>query len=88
MPEHNHPTMRARLRINFVQHPEPYPGMEPQVTLHASPVYSDDPADPNYTYSKYSPGGALMLLITNPDLVDKFKVGQIFDVDFTLHKDA
>ena len=86
MPEHKHPTMRARVVINSVEQlgtPE-----YRWVNLGAHAVYSSDPEDPNYTFSQATPNASLTMTITNQALVDKFKVGQIFDVDFTLHKDA
>lgn len=52
-----------------------------EVKLQA--VYSDDPTNPNYSYSQATPSGEISLMITNPDAFKQFEVGQTFDIDFT-----
>ena len=46
--------------------------------ISLSPTYSTDPADPNYSYSLTRPNGEFKLTITNPDMIGKFKEGQIY----------
>lgn len=50
------------------------------------PIYSPDPADPNYSYSVATPSGELKLMITNPNLVGAFKKGQVYFVDLRLEE--
>ena len=45
------------------------------------PVYNDSPE--NATWSKYTPGGLIQLIITNPAAIDKFELGKFYYVDFT-----
>ena len=44
-------------------------------------VYSDDPDDPNRSWSEATPSGALELTITNKDAIGKLKVGQEYYVE-------
>jgi hypothetical protein len=53
------------------------------VSVGLVPVYSSDPADPNYTYSQSTPSGQVTLNITNKAAFDEFSVGDLFDIDFT-----
>lgn len=52
-----------------------------EVTLN--PVYSNDPSNPNYTFSKYTPSGSVKLFITNPDAYGYFEFGKEYDATFT-----
>ena len=75
-------TMRAKLEVR---------GAEKTGTtlkLNMAAVCGTDPFGPNgesedNTYSMWTPTATLEMYITNPALVDKFKVGQKFYVDFT-----
>lgn len=48
-----------------------------------APVYSSDPDSPNYSWSKYTPSGSLMLNITNPAAYEQFEVGKTYELTFT-----
>ena len=39
-------------------------------------VYSDDPANPNHQWSKWTPSGILNINISNPDAQGQFIEGQ------------
>lgn len=45
--------------------------------------YPEDGSDENNTYAKFSPSADLKLSITNPDLINIYKPGDTFYVDFT-----
>lgn len=85
--------MRAKLQVGFVQQHFGYaPEGEPKeksmetLTMHAvskSTAYTEDGKDEDNTFAKWSPGANLSINIANPDLWDKFKVGDKFYVDFT-----
>ena len=61
-------TVQAKVRctgkrsFNASHDPEGKNGM----SVEFSPVYSDNPESPNYTWSKYTPSGTIALNITNP----------------------
>jgi hypothetical protein len=46
-------------------------------------AYPTDGYDEDNTYSRWTPSAELKMQIANPDLLDKFVVGQEFYVDFT-----
>lgn len=75
----------AKLRCNTKKTTEP-PAHEvgvyvyQQVELHA--VYSPDPADPNYSYSKSTPAASLQMMITNPTAAEFFEQGAEYLVTF------
>ena len=91
-------TMRAKFQVGFVHvHTqrvnesgrydpagEPIKTME-SLNMHAVAAckYPADGSDEDNTYAKWSPGAQLSINIANPDLWDKFKVGDKFYVDFT-----
>lgn len=52
-----------------------------EVTLQ--PVYEEDPASPNYTWSKATPSGEVRLTISKPDAHQAFKVGATYLVTFS-----
>lgn len=81
-------TMRAKLQVGFVQEcnygQDGAKSME-VLTMHAvakSTAYPEDGTDEDNTFAKWSPGANLSINIANPDLWDKFKVGDKFYVDF------
>ena len=77
------PTMRAKMKIQSVTKNES--GSE-TLRLHAvaASKYPEDGSDENNTYAKYSPSASLEICICNPNLYDKFVVGQEYYLDFTL----
>lgn len=72
-------TVKARMTCETINHTR----WAKTVTL--KPVYSSDPADPNFSYSQATPSGSIELTITNPAAADAFVVGSTYDVDFTLY---
>lgn len=50
--------------------------------VNAGAVYSDDPTDPNYSFSQATPDAHLSMTITNPDAFGFFKAKQAYDIDF------
>jgi hypothetical protein len=71
------PTFQAKLKVAKVERVNGWD----QITLY--PVYSPDPADPNYSYSQATPSGQLSLTISNPNLLGKIKENQVYLLDFT-----
>lgn len=49
-------------------------------TIKLSPIYSNDPKSPNYSWSKATPSGAIDLTITN--LEAKFIPGNSYFITF------
>ena len=80
------PAMRAKLSLTSV---EPYPadGEPSQETLRFIAVtakpFDPDGLNEDNTFSRYTPSAELRMVITNPALLDKFRAGQVFYVDFT-----
>lgn len=70
-------TVIARLRCHAIKDHGPHGKM-----VYLSPVYSSDPADPNYSYSKATPSGEVYLNITNPAAYEQFQENKVYDVIF------
>ena len=47
-----------------------------------TPVLTNDPQDPNHSWSKYTPSGKLEMTITNPTAYEQFKVGKLYHMTF------
>lgn len=45
--------------------------------------YPADGSDENNSFARWTPSASTRILIANPELLGKFKVGQEFYVDFT-----
>ena len=85
-------TMRAKFQVGFV-HQNIYSidrdkGPEKQsetLKMHAvaASKYPEDGSDEDNTFAKWPPGADLSINIANPALWDKFKIGDMFYVDFT-----
>lgn len=69
--------IRARMRCNAN---DEYYGNTRRVDLSA--VHSQDPADPNFTYSEATPSASLTMTITKPEVAGEFVVGKTYDVTF------
>jgi hypothetical protein len=54
--------------------------MSESVTMH--PVYSSDPASPNYSFSQATPSGQVQMFITNPDAFGFFELHHEYDIHF------
>ena len=77
-------TMRAKLKVTSIKKYEASAVIE--VTFNAvskKEAYPSDGYDEDNTYSRWTPSAELKMLIANPDLLDKFELGQKFYVDFT-----
>lgn len=74
--------MRAKLRVTYIQK---WDGGE---TLHFAAVcknqYDSDGLDEDNTYATFTPAADLTIAVTNPNLLNKFKEGEAYYVDFTL----
>ena len=80
-------TMRAKMRVSYAA---PYAYGPDQKGEHLTmcavypqKAYPADGSDENHTYARWTPQADLRITITNPDLFEKFKVGDDFYVDFT-----
>jgi hypothetical protein len=74
--------MRAKMTLREIA--KPYEGAE-HVKFDAvcgKPFGPDGESEDN-TYARYTPSGSCELTITNPQLLNFFKVGQTFYLDFT-----
>jgi hypothetical protein len=78
--------MRAKVRVEGVV-PYENDGVKTQETLRFNAVcpnkFGDDGTDENNTYSKWTPTARFEMIVTNPNLFDKFKAGEEYYVDFT-----
>lgn len=84
--------MRAKFKVTGVT-PSEYDGKKQNevvkfIAVGPSGSYPDDGSDENNSYAKWSPSADLSITIANPNLWDRFKVGQEFYADFTLAKDV
>jgi len=82
------PKMRAKLQVGFVQeyfHGPAGTKSQETLTMHAvaAKSYPEDGSDEDNTFAKFSPGANLVINIANPALLDQFKVGEKYYVDFT-----
>ena len=50
------------------------------VRARLEPVHSNDPASPNYSFSKYTASAGFEFTITNPDAFDFLKPGVVYDL--------
>lgn len=89
-------TMRAKFEIFALdkRHDEapPFaPGACEELQMNAVcgdvPCGKDGESEDN-TYARWTPSASLKMVITNPALFDKFKVGQKFYVDFSESPDS
>ena len=76
------PKMRAKLNLSRIEK------FETCERLHFAAVcktgaYPADGLDEDNTFAKFSPQAELSITITNPALIDQFKVGEKYYVDFT-----
>lgn len=64
----------ARMKCRFVT------AFEQSQTVELEALIDNDPASPNYSFSKATPSGTLKLNITNPDAFATFTPGLVYDV--------
>lgn len=70
-------SLKARLSVQSVTDYGNYQ------SVHLTAVHSNDPASPNYSFSKFTPSAELKLTVTNPDAFGFFVAGQSYDLEFT-----
>lgn len=80
--------MRAKMCVTDVHEYKTQANGKQQETLNLQAVgksgsYGNDGLDEDNTYSKFTPAANLSITITNPELFDKFKIGDKFYVDFS-----
>lgn len=81
-------TMRAKLEIHDIHEYKNEQGEVSQQTLLMQAVgksgaYDESGSDEDNTFAKFTPAANMSITIQNPALLDKFKVGDKFYVDFT-----
>ena len=54
----------------------------PYRQVKLSPVYSSDPASPNYSWSIATPNGKMEMTISNPAAYEQFAVGKSYLMTF------
>lgn len=77
--------MRAKLQVRSIRSIQ---GNTTAETLRFGPVcpkegYPADGTDENNSFARWTPHADLAMTIQNPDLIGKFKVGDVFYLDFT-----
>lgn len=80
--------MRAKMQVSMVKKNVDHNGKISGEELTMHPVCGKAPFGPqgeseDNTFARYTPSGQMSLTVTNPDLMDKFRPGQKFYVDFT-----
>lgn len=79
--------MRAKLKLSSVQqNPAPFAVEYENLRFNAvgrNEAYPEDGLDENNTFARYTPQADLTMVINNPALLNRFKEGQEFYVDFT-----
>lgn len=74
--------MRAKLKVSKVT------VMEGSEILHFTAVYKsegypEDGSDENNTFAKWTPSADLHMVVTNPELLGRFNIGDEYYVDFS-----
>ena len=75
--------MRAKMRVTAVDHQSDTAEGLTFSAVAKCDGYPEDGSDENNTYAKWTPSATVSMFITNPALIGKFSVGQMFYVDFT-----
>lgn len=73
--------MRAKLKIANIAGSGDYQTL--RFSAVCKPQFDATGLDEDNTFSRYTPQADLQMTITNPALVGKFNVGDVFYVDFT-----
>lgn len=74
--------MRAKMRVWSVDKGNGFESLKFSAVCR-NEGYPSDGSDENNTFAKWTPSADLNILVNNPDLFDKFQVGQEFYLDFT-----
>lgn len=80
-------SMRAKVRISSITpHKNDAREVQSEALSFNFPAkdgaYPADGSDEDQQFARFSPSGSLSLTIANPALVEKFKVGDTFYLDF------
>lgn len=75
--------MRAKLRVSNVNKHGSYEELFFSA-VSKNGGYPEDGSDENNTFAMWTPTAELTMTVNNPNLFNKFEVGQEFYVDFTL----
>ncbi len=73
--------MRAKVKITDIEKQ----GENERLTFNfpaKDGAYPADGSDEDQQFARYSPDGSLSLTVANPNLLDKFAVGDTFYLDF------
>lgn len=74
--------MRAKMAVTSVT--RAWAGAEHlKLGAVASKTFGLNGENEDNTYARFTPSGAIDLVITNPDLLGKFKQGDVFTIEFT-----
>jgi hypothetical protein len=76
------PKMRAKLMVTAVVITQGQEEVKMSPVCGSAPFGEKGESEDN-TFARYTPCGALSLIISNPDLHGQFKPGQKFYADFT-----
>lgn len=68
-------TVRAKFRCHFIQKADD----DSHRTIHMSPVTTDTPE--NKTWAKFTPGGQLQMVVSNPAAFEQFEQGKEYFID-------
>jgi hypothetical protein len=85
----SNPTMRAKFYVTNVEkyHPNDNPEAVTGIRLTMSAVsekpFDTDGVSEDNSFARWSPSGSFEIQIANPNLFDKFEVGQRYYLDFT-----
>ena len=74
--------MRAKMQVVGIAGNSEFNALK-LVAVGPSNGYPEDGSDENNTFAKFTPAATLDITIQNPALLGKFKVGDVFYVDFT-----
>ena len=77
-------TMRAKMKVVSADRPEGASHLNLKMSaVYRDGAYPEDGSDEDNTFARWTPQADLSMSINNPNLIDKFEVGQKFYVDFT-----
>lgn len=75
-------TMRAKMKVSGVNKSETSERLT-FCAVYKDSSYPADGSDEDNTFAKWTPHAELVMTVNNPELFDKFNVGDKFYLDFT-----
>jgi hypothetical protein len=75
--------MRAKFKITYIERKYVLTETIYFTAVSKSEGYPEDGSDEDNTFARWTPSAELRMIITNPDLIDKYLPGDQFYVDFT-----